>query len=263
MFGWVKKHKAKSTRSMSSSFVLADLTKLRKHEDKEVFSYLQTKQNGDAYEAKPYKCDWLDITSTTPLDKNTHIFEDTKLRDIEERHKVKLFKKKLQIREKIELGLTTFSDDDLVSDDDNDWEGVGSFADTPTPRSTNPTPLTTVKTEPVAQSVTEHMAVDVTDDIVVKPVTLVDAGPSLTEFMGKPLVPPSVGREVGNTEGKGWTSLTDEEQVAAKLLGFTKELWNKDRMVPSLKIPWSKLAKEEREAWETLGWREASWSPVA
>jgi hypothetical protein len=119
---------------------------------------------------------------------------------------------------------------------------------------------------------TAHPTTVVSKTVVPKTVASEPFAKPSAEPLGDPFPSPAVpvvaelvsgdvarGREVGGTEGKGWSALDEKQQAAAQLLGYSAKAWNKDEKVPSLAKPWSKLSSDERSAWELLGWREHCW----
>ena len=52
-----------------------------------------------------------------------------------------------------------------------------------------------------------------------------------------------------------WDTLNNEARLAAKLLGFNKEIWDSDSEVPIYSTPFSELAVDKVEAVEYLGMR--------
>jgi hypothetical protein len=62
-----------------------------------------------------------------------------------------------------------------------------------------------------------------------------------------------------HTEGKCFATLAKHERVAARLLGYTSELWDTDAMIPALGANWDEMGEGQREAWEVLGWSHETW----
>ena len=58
---------------------------------------------------------------------------------------------------------------------------------------------------------------------------------------------------------KDWKDLGQEEQEAARALGFTKSTWNKDGKVPAEDLDWEELTYEQQEAAKVLGYDQKSW----
>lgn len=62
-----------------------------------------------------------------------------------------------------------------------------------------------------------------------------------------------------NCDDVDWINLTEREQSAARLLGFTQFLWDNDRRVASECREWHQLSYAQRNAWTTLGWNQRRW----
>ena len=65
------------------------------------------------------------------------------------------------------------------------------------------------------------------------------------------------------SEFKTWRDLTEREQAAAVLLGYSEELWDADPEGFWAEFDWEKFPVEIQALWEVLGWNEASWQGEA
>lgn len=57
-----------------------------------------------------------------------------------------------------------------------------------------------------------------------------------------------------------WKELPDNIKAAAKTLGFTKSIWDKDGKAPSEENEWEELTKEQQAAATTMGYTETTWN---
>ncbi|KAL7513057.1 hypothetical protein ACHAXN_010641 [Cyclotella atomus] len=56
-----------------------------------------------------------------------------------------------------------------------------------------------------------------------------------------------------------WDELPAEAQEAAKVLGFTKEMWNADQEPKECNKSWKRLPDEQKAAAGVLGYDQATW----
>lgn len=57
-----------------------------------------------------------------------------------------------------------------------------------------------------------------------------------------------------------WKELPEEAKEAAKFLGYTKSIWDKDGKAPCEDNEWEELSKEQQDAATVLGFDEKSWN---
>jgi hypothetical protein len=60
-------------------------------------------------------------------------------------------------------------------------------------------------------------------------------------------------------EDCSWRKLPPHVQTAAKVLGYTKELWDEDGTPGSDEKDWDELTPEERKAAKILGYNRQTW----
>jgi hypothetical protein len=60
-------------------------------------------------------------------------------------------------------------------------------------------------------------------------------------------------------EDAWWRNLPDQVRVAAGVLGYTEELWDKDKEPPSCNKSWANLSPEEQRAATILGYNKYKW----
>lgn len=63
----------------------------------------------------------------------------------------------------------------------------------------------------------------------------------------------------GKYDDDDWDELPDEIQQAAKVLGYTKKLWDKDKDPDACDEYWKDLTKEQQEAAKKLGYDQKMW----
>lgn len=56
-----------------------------------------------------------------------------------------------------------------------------------------------------------------------------------------------------------WDELPKEVQKAAAILGYTKEIWDKDKDPESFESDWDELTPEEQNAAAVLGYNQLTW----
>ena len=56
-----------------------------------------------------------------------------------------------------------------------------------------------------------------------------------------------------------WGDMTEEQRQAARVLGYNKKAWNKDKKVPADDKGWDELTPEERQAASLLGYTKQLW----
>jgi hypothetical protein len=64
---------------------------------------------------------------------------------------------------------------------------------------------------------------------------------------------------MGEYDDDDWEELPSEIQEAAKLLGYTEELWDKDREPAECDKSWKKLTTAQQEAATKLGYDQKAW----
>lgn len=62
------------------------------------------------------------------------------------------------------------------------------------------------------------------------------------------------------TDDLDWKELTDEQQEAAKSLGYTLEIWDGSGTIPLEEKDWQELSADEQHAAEKLGYNRKSWN---
>jgi hypothetical protein len=60
-------------------------------------------------------------------------------------------------------------------------------------------------------------------------------------------------------EDAWWRNLPDQIRVAAGVLGYTEEVWDKGKEPPSCNKSWANLSPEEQRAATILGYNEIKW----
>lgn len=63
----------------------------------------------------------------------------------------------------------------------------------------------------------------------------------------------------GKYDNDDWDELPKDIQEAAKLLGFTKTLWNNDKEPDECDEYWRKLSTAQQEAATKLGYDQKQW----
>lgn len=64
----------------------------------------------------------------------------------------------------------------------------------------------------------------------------------------------------GSSDGTdAWNNLSSEAQAAAKVLGYTKAIWENDGSPPTEDLDWHQLSQEEQDAAHTLGYNQQKW----
>ena len=56
-----------------------------------------------------------------------------------------------------------------------------------------------------------------------------------------------------------WDELPEDIQDAAKVLGYDKKMWNKDKEPKESDKDWEELSSEQQEAASKLGYDQTSW----
>jgi hypothetical protein len=64
---------------------------------------------------------------------------------------------------------------------------------------------------------------------------------------------------MGKYDNDDWDELPSEIQEAAKLLGYTKALWDKDKEPSECDKYWRKLTNAQQEAATKLGYDQKAW----
>ena len=63
----------------------------------------------------------------------------------------------------------------------------------------------------------------------------------------------------GKYDDYDWDELPADIQAAAKLLGYTKKLWDNDKEPKECDEYWKDLSKEQQEAATKLGYNQKMW----
>ena len=228
---------------------VADLSLLKAHEDAIVVAAMQKRRGEDVTVRIPELVPFPKTTEVPANKTGTGAFPLDNLEALENDAILRTRLNKMYIADKIDNGFTVFTDDEYDTDivpPKPDWTGVQIFLD-----STFTTPAfgeggidwadaMRAFHNPVVRPVAERIAQNLDD---------VSTGSSV-----------AVGKIVGSTEGKGWSSLTVQQKAFAKQLGFNEDRWNKDKPVASSGLKWNEMRAPDREAWEALGWNETSWT---
>lgn len=53
--------------------------------------------------------------------------------------------------------------------------------------------------------------------------------------------------------------MPEEVQVAAQVLGYTEDIWDKDEEPPSIDKSWDELSPEEQRAAQVIGYDKGKW----
>ena len=62
------------------------------------------------------------------------------------------------------------------------------------------------------------------------------------------------------TDNLDWKELSEEQQEAAKSLGYTQEIWDGSGTIPVEDKDWQELSADEQAAAEKLGYDQKSWN---
>lgn len=65
---------------------------------------------------------------------------------------------------------------------------------------------------------------------------------------------------VGKYDDWNWKELPPDVQAAAKVLGYTKQIWDDDGDCECEEIDWDELTPEQREAAVVLGYDKRKWN---
>ena len=60
-------------------------------------------------------------------------------------------------------------------------------------------------------------------------------------------------------DDEDWADLPEDAKEAAKVLGYTKRMWNEDDEPECCDEDWEDLTKEQQDAAKVLGYDQASW----
>ena len=60
-------------------------------------------------------------------------------------------------------------------------------------------------------------------------------------------------------EDYDWKELPDEVKEAAKVLKYTKKIWDNDGDTPLDELDWDELTNEQQEAAKVLGYDQKTW----